>query len=530
MRERLHLWGSWAGVSVAVIGGGVLSGWIFDVESLKTVYGPITMKANAAVAFLLSGTALWSLSRGGRMTVAGPASIAAILGGATLMQHLIGWDLGIDQALFSESPGAAATASPNRMGPHAATSLMLAGTALILLLRPTSHAVRTAQALAFAGLAGALLAITGYAYGATELFGIARYTGIALHTAIALFLLHSGILAVGARVGTMAMFADEGIAGTVVRRLALPVVGLPLLLGYIVVLGREQEVYDRGLGIAGFAVTVIMILLATIWHTASVISTADRERQRARDDAERANRLKDEFIAVMSHELRTPLNVMLGRLQILEGDVDRESRIRASRIVARNGRLLARLVEDLLDLSRVTAGQFEIAPAWVHLNAIVSSAVDALAPEAAKKGVELVHDGDVKVGPICVDSYRIHQVVSNLVSNAIKFTPAGGRVDVRTARSADAVTVSVVDTGIGFDREFAPYLFQPFRQADPTVRREHGGLGVGLSIARHLVELHGGSISASSAGPGHGATFVVSLPTTTTSASPQSADRRTAYA
>lgn len=516
------------GVGIALLGVTVLAGWHFDIDSLKAIYGPITMKSNAAVAFVLSGAALVLVARGWTTLAVVPAAVTAAIGAATLSQHILGWDLGIDQLLFTEAPGAEATASPNRMGPHGSLSLTLAGASVILLRWPTPIAVRAVQTMAFAGIAFGLVALTGYFYGATELFGIARYTGIGLHTALALVALHSGILAAGSSYGAMAAFADEGIAGTVIRRLAIPVVLLPLLLGYLIVIGRERDVLDRGLSIALFAVCVIVMLLATVWHTAAVIQVSDRERQRARDDAERANRLKDQFIAVLSHELRTPLNVMLGRLQLLEGEIDRDARVRVARIVARNGRLLARLVEDLLDLSRAAAGQFEIAPAPVQLNAVVRAAVDAHGPDAAAKDVELAAHLDPLVGVVDVDQQRFQQVVSNLVANAVKFTAAGGRIDVRTERRDGAMSISVSDTGVGFDREFAAQLFQPFRQADSSFRREHGGLGLGLSIARHLVELHGGSIAASSTGPGMGATFIVTLPASTSQAAEST--RRPTYA
>jgi signal transduction histidine kinase len=512
VRQRMDLWARAAGAVVAAIGASVLCGWAFDIDALKGPYGPITMKTNAAVALLLCGIAVWATSRGVRgLAVAGAAAATAI-GAATLSQHLFGWNLGIDQFLFTEPPGAAATTSPNRMGPHGATSFILAGSALLLLRRQTPRSIRAAEAMAFTGFAFSLVAITGYTYGATELFGIAPYTGIALHTAVALLLLHSGILAASGASGAMATFADEGAAGLLVRRLALPVVALPLVLGYLLVLGREGEILDRGLSMSIFAVSVITILLATIWHTAEAIGTSDHERQRARDEAERANRLKDQFIAILSHELRTPLNVMLGRLQTLERDVDRETRVRAARIVARNGRLLARLVEDLLDLSRIAAGQIEIAPVPSAIGVVVRSAVDAVAPDAAIKGIGIVTAIDDRIAAIAVDPMRMHQVVCNLLSNAVKFTPSGGRVELHARQRDDQVELSVTDTGIGFEPEFAAHLFEPFRQADPSFSREHGGLGLGLSIARHLVELHGGSIAAASAGRGLGATFTITLP------------------
>jgi signal transduction histidine kinase len=236
-----------------------------------------------------------------------------------------------------------------------------------------------------------------------------------------------------------------------------------------------------------------------------------RERH-ARDEAERANRLKDHFIATLSHELRTPLNVMLGWTRILETATEGELNARAAALVARNGRVLARLVEDLLDISRASVGQFDLIRTAVHLDAVVKASIDAMVPAAAAKGIDLRSELDAGVEPISADSERIQQVVSNLLSNAVKFTPTGGWVDVRTACRDTTITVTIADSGIGFDSSFHKELFEPFRQADPSSSREHGGLGLGLSIARHLAELHDGSITGSSPGPGRGATFVLTLP------------------
>jgi signal transduction histidine kinase len=501
-----------AGALVAGVGIAVVSGWAFDVDTLKTIYG-ITMKTNAAISFACCGLALLLLARQWSVgVVTALASIAAAIGALTLSQHLVGWDLGIDQRLFTEAPGAAATVSPNRMGPHAATSFTLAGSALLLLWHNTPRSVRTAQALAFIGAGFALVAITGYGYGAVELYGIARYTGIAAHTALTLFVLHAGILMVRADRGAMALVIDKGDAGTVLRRLAVPVVTLPLLLGYLFIKGREAQVFDRGLGASLFAVATIAILLAVLWRTAAVIQVSERSRREAFEAAQRASHLKDQFIAVLSHELRTPLNVMLGRMQLLENERDSDTRIRAARVIVRNGQLLARLVEDLLDLSRATAGLFEIAPSTVDVNAIVQAALAAVSDDATKRGVRLSVSLSSAVGTISADALRMQQVLINLLSNAIKFTPAGGSVSVTTFRNARTATLTISDTGIGFDREFEQYLFEPFRQADQSARREHGGLGLGLSIARHLVRLHGGTITGASEGVGRGATFTIELP------------------
>ena len=500
-------------VVVTTMGLVVFSGWVFDIEALKTIYGPITMKTNSAIAFVFCGLSLWLRARRRAWVIAvAAAAAAATLGALTMSQHVFGWDLGIDQRLFTEPPGAPATASPNRMGPHAATSFILAGTALVLLWRNSDRSFRVAQMLASVGAAFALVAVTGYGYGATELYRIARFSGIALHTALTLLVLHVGILAVSAERGPTATFVDEGAAGMVLRRLTIPVLMLPLLVGYVYIQGREAEIIDRGLGASLFAVAMMIILLGGLWRTAITIQVADGERRRAYEAAKQANQLKDQFIAVLSHELRTPLNVMLGRLQLLEGDVDPDTRVRAATVIVRNGQLLARLVEDLLDLSRATAGQFELSRAPVDINALVHAAIESLSAQASKNDVRIAADLSPAAGTISADVQRMQQVLGNLLSNAIKFTPAGGLITVKTARQAGLVKVTVTDTGIGFDEEFAKQLFHPFHQADQSSRREHGGLGLGLSIARHLVALHGGSITGSSAGLGSGATFTVELP------------------
>ena len=515
-----------AGAAVAIVGALVLTGWVFDVPAFKSVYGPITMKTNAAVGLLLGGVALWACAR--HMTLLGTAAafLAAVLGALTLSQHVVGWNLGIDELLFTEAAGAAATTSPNRMGPNASTSLVLAGSAILLLMHGAARGVAIAQGLALTGVLLEMLAIAGYVYGAVELYAVTRYTAIALHTAVALFVLNAGILAARAGAGPMAVFVDEGPAGTLLRRLVAPVILIPLALGYVVLLGREQELYDRGLSFALFAVLVVAMLGAIVWRTGRQVAAADRQRRQAetdrdqllirerqaRDQAESANKLKDQFIAVLSHELRTPLNVMLGWTHVLETNPAPERRARAASIVARNGRLLARLVGDLLDISRASAGQFELAKVSMPFNAVVASSMDALSPVATQKGVRLTVSLDPGTGLIDGDPERIQQIVWNLVSNAVKFTAEGGEVAVSTLREGETITLVVRDSGVGFDDSFSSEIFQPFRQADSSTRRQHGGLGLGLSIARHIAELHGGSIEASSPGTGRGATFTLRLP------------------
>jgi PAS domain S-box-containing protein len=238
-----------------------------------------------------------------------------------------------------------------------------------------------------------------------------------------------------------------------------------------------------------------------------------RQAREARDEAELQVRLKNDFLATLSHELRTPLNAVLGWLAILLKD---ESLAAATRqtlgIIERNAKVQARLIDDLLDMTRLVTGTMRLDMGPVDVVSLIEFAVEAIGPTALARQVTV---GTQVVGPtgsVRGDERRLQQVFWNLVHNAVKFTPSGGRVDVHLQERADAVVVSVRDTGRGISPAFLPHVFERFRQEDSSTRREAQGMGLGLSIARHLVELHGGIIGAYSDGPGCGATFEVQLP------------------
>jgi signal transduction histidine kinase/ActR/RegA family two-component response regulator len=263
-------------------------------------------------------------------------------------------------------------------------------------------------------------------------------------------------------------------------------------------------------------------------RTAAVISTVraalrGRQRQyelrdtlvalqRARLEAEHANRLKDEFLATVSHELRTPLNAILGWVAML-----RQARFEPTRvasileIVERNAKAQAQLIADVLDISRMISGRVKLELMPVSLARVIFDAVDSVRPGAAARGIEL--HLDVEEGPVAnADPDRLQQVVWNLMSNACKFTPEGGRIDVRLRANRTHATITVADTGVGISSDFLPHVFDRFRQAEQGFTRSHGGLGLGLAIVKQLVEMHGGEATASSEGPGKGATFDVRLP------------------
>jgi PAS domain S-box-containing protein len=229
--------------------------------------------------------------------------------------------------------------------------------------------------------------------------------------------------------------------------------------------------------------------------------------------AEESSRLKDEFLATLSHELRTPLNAILGWVQILQaGDLSSERVRHAVDVIARNGKLQAQLIEDILDISRIISGKLDIERTTVRVPNLVDAAVAARLPAARAKQIQMTHWVADNLPPIEGDPKRLQQVLGNVVSNAIKFTPEGGRVEIRCSSSADVVSIEVSDTGIGIDGEFLPLIFDRFRQADSRATRQHGGLGLGLAITQHLVQQHSGEITARSEGKNRGTTITIRLP------------------
>jgi PAS domain S-box-containing protein len=233
----------------------------------------------------------------------------------------------------------------------------------------------------------------------------------------------------------------------------------------------------------------------------------------ARSEAERANRLKDEFLATISHELRNPLNAIMGWAHMLQlGKLNEANTERAVETIYRNAKSQSQLVSDLLDVSRIISGKLRLDVRTVDLIYIINAAIDSIRPAADAKGIRLQTMLDPAAGPISGDADRLQQIVWNLLTNAVKFTPKSGKIQVKLQRIDSHVEIIVSDSGVGISKEFLPYVFDRFRQADASTTRIHGGLGLGLSIVRQLVDLHGGSVGVESEGEGKGATFIITLP------------------
>ena len=278
------------------------------------------------------------------------------------------------------------------------------------------------------------------------------------------------------------------------------------IIGTIEVQSYEQNAYRPEHGTA-------MSMAANLTAVAIENVRLLKLERTAREVAEESNRLKDEFLATVSHELRTPLTAILGWARLLdEGSLEASVAQQAIETIWRNAKAQAQIVDDILDVSRIITGNLYIDLHPIEVVPVVQNAINVVRPTADAKGIKIETQIDNTPAMISGDANRLQQVIWNLLSNAVKFTNSGGLVQVKVSQANSAVEISVSDTGQGIRLEFLPYVFDRFSQADSTTTRHHGGLGLGLAIARHLVEIHGGTIRASSRGQGEGATFTITLP------------------
>jgi signal transduction histidine kinase len=281
-----------------------------------------------------------------------------------------------------------------------------------------------------------------------------------------------------------------------------------------------RRMYDDLEGLVAQRTAELSVANQELKREIRVREWAEQERARllvleqaARKQAEEANRTKDEFLATLSHELRTPLNAILGWVQVLRsGKLDDTAGTRALETIERNARAQAQLIADLLDVSRIITGKLRLDFKPVELRRIIDAALDSVRPAADAKGILLEVSIAPLASPVLGDADRLQQVIWNLLSNAIKFTPRSGRVEIRLREAGGSAVLQVNDTGIGIRPDFLPFVFDRFRQAEGSITRTHGGLGLGLSIVRHLVELHGGTAEVESEGEGKGTVFLVRLP------------------
>jgi signal transduction histidine kinase/ActR/RegA family two-component response regulator len=510
-----------ASVLVAAVGLAVLIGWLRDLPGLTSLYlpGPI-LKTNAALCLACGAIAnlllISSRSARRRWRIAGyvMAAVPTTLGAFTLSEHIVGWDLGIDQMLATEQAGALATTSPNRMGPPGSTVNLLLGVALFL--RDSASARRRAlsQLLALLACGIAFLPLMGYAYGFTGLYAIAEYTGISLVNAMALLVLALAVQAGRPDTGLASLFCREDEVGVFARRMLPAAVLLPFGIGWVLARQFGAGHVDAPFAISTMALVLIVLMAGVIWRTGRqlVLSLDARAAtERALAESERTLRETDqqktEFLATLSHELRNPLAPIRFAVELLKGpSASAES---ARQTIERQVQHLTRLIDDLLDLTRITRDKLELHVRPSELRHLVNDAVNAVSSEIKRARHKLEIDLPPQPVWLNVDPDRVVQMLVNLLMNATRYSEPGGRIRVATTVADGDVTIHVRDSGHGIAAVDLDRVFERFVQVGET---RHGGLGIGLALVKALAELHGGSVRARSAGRGKGSEFRLRLP------------------
>ncbi len=626
----------------ALSGFTVLLGWMVGNDLLKGAFiEGITMKANTAVCLLLTGIAillLWGEDRGPVRTWLGRflGLVVALVGIATLAEHLVPVNLDIDQILFREASGAALTTSPNRMGPPAATCLALLGLSLLLFDFRTRRGRAPFQLAALGAMLVPAVSVLGYLYQVRQIYGIAELTGIALLTSASLLTLGISVLLARPDAGFMRRLTGTDSGALMTRRLLPWAFILPITISTVRQLGEHAGLYDPEVGRALLSLAFMGILATIIWWTGSIVSrqenVAESERSRiqerlvqsleAMDDGflacdgdwrinymnrasetvtkmkrahvlgqvfwevfpdalgteldrhcrrameervpvkfesfyppyqryfecevlptadgglaiygrditekraamemlQEADRRKNRFLATLAHELRNPLAPVRTAVHILKHHANPDPDVaRAHAVIERQVEHLTRLIEDLMDVNRISYGKLELRKERVTLAEVIAAAIESSRP--AIEGLK--HDLVVQLPdppiPLDADSIRLAQVFMNLLTNAAKYTPQGGTITLAAEREGSDVVVRVSDTGAGLSMEQLPHLFEMFFQTEDPLKRTQGGLGIGLALVRHLVELHGGTVTAESAGLNRGSEFQVRLPVALNAAPP----------
>ena len=512
-------------LAVAVIAVASLTGWVLNVDALKSVApGLATMKANTAISLLACAAALaargkWQRGRGAR--IADVLAVIAIIPPAlTLIEWAGRVDFHIDQLLFTD------TSNPlhghaGRMSIATAACLVSIGLATLVL----DWLTRLSQTLALLCLVAALLGLLGYAYGVP--YYAFAYSSMAIHTMASLILLPVALLMIRPRRCLHQLLISRSLGGRMARRVLPATIVVPLVVGWLRLKGEEHGLYGMRFGLALFALSNIIILAAIVWWNAMMLDRtllqrrrAERDRddllireQHARAHAEKALAARDQLLSVVSHELRTPLTPVLLMAASIEHRAQLPQDVQEDiRMIREQIELEAHLIDALLDLTSLQQGKITIKRDLVSLNDVAGKALSLFGRLAESHNVKLITELAEECPKVRGDQSRLQQAAANLFSNAIKFTPAGGSISLRTFRNGDRACLEIRDSGVGISPEAVGRLFGPFEQADRSTNRRFGGLGIGLAISQRLIELHDGRLIATSDGQDQGSTFTISLP------------------
>jgi signal transduction histidine kinase/ActR/RegA family two-component response regulator len=501
------------------IAGGSLSliGWASDTERLTDwLNNHISMFPNTAIAAVLCGLTLLLLNHPGKSSqtiVRILAASVAVLGAATLFEHITRVDLRIDTLLYNKSWGQVAADAPMRMGPPASISFLMLGVALFLLTFPGRGRALSA-ALGVLVVAVATLSLTGFLYGVHQMYMIPHLTGIAMPTASMIFGLGIAVVANAPEREPMRSLFENSAAGLLARR-ALPVIiVISLTLGWARVGIQNKGLVDTEFGTAMRTVIEIALLTGLLWSAVVMVRRHEQALLHAKHAAESANIAKDNFLATLSHELRTPLTPVLAMISAWEDSADLPLALRHDmQTVRHNIELEARLIDDLLDLTRIVKGKLSLNTEQVNVHRLTSLVVEMYRSELHAKKLDLNLRLEATSYFVQADPGRLQQALWNLLKNAAKFTPPGGQIEITTRNDAqDRLHIAFRDTGIGIAPQDIIRLFKPFEQGSTEVVKRYGGLGLGLAIAKALLTAQQGEITAQSDGSGKGSTFTIILP------------------
>ena len=519
-----------------------LIGWAIENDRLRAfVPGLPVINPVSALCFILASVSLVLLLPVGASPVrrfCGQlfAALVLLIGAAKLFAFVRGSDFPVDQWLFP--PRLEHARIPSRMAVRSAIDFILASTSLLLLDVRTRRGVRPAEFLSGISAIIAFLALFGYSYGLIALYRSATYEPMSMPGAIAFISLATATFLARTDAGAMRVVVSDTSAG-LLARLLLPLgFLLPLVFGALRLAGERTRWYSTDVGVALFATAFVMFFAVAIWRTTRALFHSEMARLAAiehiaqlndeleqrvaartdelrllNDELRQASKAKDEFLAVLSHELRTPLTPALAAADYLEryGELPADLRDEVSAIRA-SVQLEARLIDDLLDLTRITRGKIELHLENIDAHACLEKALEIVRGDIRQQQLDVVTELTAREHRVRADPVRMQQVFWNLINNAVKFTGRGGRITIRSWNQNDRVALEVADTGVGIDPDQQERIFRAFEQGEGTISRQFGGLGLGLTISKKLLDLHDGTIGVRSEGRQRGSTFTITLP------------------
>ncbi len=506
----LQQWSALLGLFALVVGVSAFSGWVLNIPRLTDWFNDgISMQPNTAILIASAGAATILLKLGYTTLVLGLGSFVALGGLLSLLQYISGIDFGFNhQLLFGREWGSGATMAPGRFGPPASISFLLIGIALMLRSTNRDALHRAVPAIALVVVLFMTFSLLGYLFDARNFYAIPGFSAISLPSASVLMGLALALVISVPHHQPMLILGERSSAGSMARTvLPILVVMIPSLI-WLRVKGLEIGLYDEGTSRALGAAAQMLGVVTLMWIALIALRRREHEEREA-------DRRKDEFLATLAHELRNPLAPISNATAVLKySQGDKAAFERATDMIERQTTHLVRLIDDLLDLSRISRGKLELRRERVELAPVIRQAMEIAAPMADSAGQEVTLDLLPQPIYLYADPVRLSQVISNLLNNACKFSGPDARIQLRVERTDTELVLTVKDTGIGIARENLESIFDMFSQVDQSLERAQSGLGIGLTLARSLVELHGGSITAQSEGLGKGSTFILRLPIT----------------